>query len=134
MPDSHQPTHSAQFLKWFGRNALLVAVYYLSGRLGLYLAATGGGYAAPVWPPTGIAIAAIVIWGWRVLPGIWGGAFLVNLFVGPISGATFTGQNLLLSVFIAAGNALEAATAGALLSRFFGFSKLFEKHADVVGY
>src|SRR3989475_8326355 len=56
----------------------LAAVYVLAGKLGLLLAFVHAS-ATAVWPPTGIALAAFLLLGYRVWPGIFLGAFLVNL-------------------------------------------------------
>ena len=58
---------------------LIVAVVYFAGaELGLSLASLHEN-VTPVWPPTGIAIAAVLIFGPRVLPGVFLGALAANL-------------------------------------------------------
>ncbi|ABV37948.1 signal transduction protein containing a membrane domain an EAL and a GGDEF domain-like protein [Shewanella sediminis HAW-EB3] len=94
-------------LRYLALCATLSFVYYLSGRLGLSLAFEQAG-VSPVWPPTGIAISAVLIFGFRVWPGIMLGALLVNLSIAlPFSAA----------ILIALGNTLEAIVAGYLLIR-----------------
>lgn len=51
--------------------------YYVSAKLGLMLAIEPG-YATGFWPAAGIALAATLAFGWRVLPGVWLGSFLAN--------------------------------------------------------
>ncbi len=60
------------------RIAILAAGYTLTGIVGLSLAVPPG-YATAVWPPSGIALAAVLLWGPRVWPGIAAGSVLVNL-------------------------------------------------------
>ena len=91
-------------LSWF----LIATVYYLAASLGLSLAFEQAN-TSPVWPPTGIAIAAILFLGLRAWPGIFAGAFVANLS---------TGLAVLPALGIATGNTLEALTAGYLLLRF----------------
>ena len=55
----------------------LAAVYVLAGKLGLLLAFVHAS-ATAVWPPTGIALAAFLLLGYRVWPGIFLGAFLLH--------------------------------------------------------
>src|SRR5262250_1434860 len=87
---------------------VVASVYFGSARLGLSLAFLNAS-VSPVWPPTGVAIAAVLLLGYRVLPAVLAGAFLANLATGlPV--ATAAG--------IALGNTLEAATASYLLRRF----------------
>src|SRR5437899_3282080 len=56
----------------------LATAYFLAGKLGLMLAFVHKS-ATTVWPPTGIALAAMLLLGYRVWPGIFLGAFLVNV-------------------------------------------------------
>src|SRR5207248_7085482 len=58
----------------------IALAYFVSGWLGLLLAIPPG-YATAVWPPSGLALASALYWGWRVWPGIWLGSFLINVFV-----------------------------------------------------
>src|SRR3989344_2223192 len=60
---------------------LLLVVYVVSGKLGLGLAFVNAS-ATAVWPPTGIALAALLLLGYRYWPVILLGAFLVNRFAG----------------------------------------------------
>jgi PAS domain S-box-containing protein len=88
----------------------LAAVYYLAARLGLRYASIGQSVSL-VWPPTGLALAALVLLGRRAWPGIAVGAFLANAAT-PVPLAT--------AVAIAAGNTLEAVLAAGLLTRSAG--------------
>ena len=80
-------------------------VYYLAARFGLTLT-TVHDFAAFIWPPTGIALAAVYVRGHRVAPAIALAAFLVNVQ---------TGAHPLAALAIAAGNTLEALCAVWLL-------------------
>ena len=78
--------------------AALAAVYFVAGRLSLRLSFVPPG-ATPVWLPSGIAVAALLLGGgW-----LWPGVFLGSLFVSAASG-----QSVGIAFPIAAGNALEA--------------------------
>ncbi|TMC81872.1 MAG: hypothetical protein E6J08_06440 [Chloroflexi bacterium] len=89
------------------RLALVAVTYYVSARLGLELALVHG-QVTPVWPPTGIALVAILVFGVRVWPAVAVAAFAVNLPIGP---------NPLGAACIAAGNTLAPLTAAALMKR-----------------
>jgi len=80
---------------------LVAAVYFIAGKLGLSLA-FGNTSASPVWPATGIALAALLVQGNRLWPAVFVGAFLVNVT---------TAGTVLTSLGIAAGNTLEAVLA-----------------------
>lgn len=99
---------------------LLAAIYFAAAKLGLSLASVHTN-VSPVWPPTGIAIAAVLLLGYRVWPGILIGAFLAN-FLTPVPVAA--------SVAIAFGNTLEALSAGFLL-RSTGFHESLDRARDV---
>ncbi|MCB1938585.1 MAG: MASE1 domain-containing protein, partial [Rhodocyclaceae bacterium] len=64
------------------RNALIAFAYVLSGYLALRVLAIAPGYVAPLFPPAGIAVAALLIGGWRLLPGIWVGSLCINIIAG----------------------------------------------------
>src|SRR6185437_8845795 len=61
-----------------GRLLALTTVYFVAGTLGLKLAFVHAN-ATAVWPPTGIALAGLLVLGYRVWPAIFLGAFLVNI-------------------------------------------------------
>lgn len=86
---------------------VVAGVYFGAAELGLSLAYIHAN-VSPVWPPTGVAIAAVLLLGRRALPGILVGAFAANFFT-PIPIGSALG--------IAIGNTLEAATVGWLLGR-----------------
>ena len=62
--------------------ALVGALYYLAARLSLHAALVGTS-VTPVWPPSGIALVGLLVFGRRVAPGIYLGAFLVNVTLSP---------------------------------------------------
>jgi signal transduction histidine kinase len=104
------------------RIALLAAVYTLVGRVGLSLEPVGG-FATLVWPPSGIALAALVLYGRALWPGVFLGAFLVNLWVGAPPG---------VALGIAVGNTLEPVLGAWALSRVQGFDPSFSRLKDVI--
>src|SRR5213083_1851795 len=89
---------------------LLTLVYFIAGKVGLVLASLNAS-ASPVWPPAGIALAALLLFGYRVWPAILVGAFLVNVT---------TAGNVATSFAIAAGNTLEAVAGAWLVNQFAG--------------
>lgn len=103
------------------RVAALAAVYLAAAALGLSLAGTHGNVSL-VWPPAGIAIAALVLGGSRLWPGVALGAFVAN---------ALTGVSLGTAAGIAAGNTLEAVL-GVWLLRRAGFRPALDRVADVL--
>src|SRR6185369_5274760 len=57
--------------------AVLAAIYFVVAKLSLLLAIPPG-YATAIWPPAGVALAAVLVFGPRIWPGVWLGAILVN--------------------------------------------------------
>ena len=115
---------ASQRFRYLGIIAGLTAIYFVGGKLGLKLAWVNPS-ATPVWPPTAIALAACLGFGSRVWPGIFLGAFLVNLT---------TAGNLATTVGIAMGNTLEALAGAYLVRRFAGGRQAFERAEDVVKF
>jgi signal transduction histidine kinase len=100
---------------------ILAALYYVSARLGLELAYVSP-YVSAVWPPTGLSIAALLLLGAAVWPGVALGAFSVNLLMG---------GSLIIGASLAAGNTLEALVAVYLVNRFAGGRAAFERAPNV---
>jgi PAS domain S-box-containing protein len=88
----------------------LAVIYYSAARLGLYYASIDRSVSV-IWPPSGIAFAALTLLGYRYWPGVAAGAFLAN---------AATEIPLLASAGIALGNTLEAVVAAFLLRRTAG--------------
>lgn len=101
---------------------VLCALYFLSGRLGLSFHAVNG-FATFVWPPTGVALAALLLYGNRLWPGITLGAFLVNISIGAAP---------LTALDIAIGNTLEIVLAVYLLKNYGVFDVKFSRMRDSV--
>src|SRR3954464_933681 len=68
------------------RFVLVSLSYFLVAILGLQLAYVHPS-ASPIWPATGVAIAAVLLWGYRIAPAIFIGAFVANQL---IAGSVFT--------------------------------------------
>jgi integral membrane sensor domain MASE1 len=100
----------------------LAAVYYGAAKLGLSLAFMNSSISA-VWAPTGIALSALVFWGYRMWPGVLLGALLANAWTGvPAYGVAG----------IAIGNTGEALVGAYLLRRVADFRPSLERVRDVV--
>src|SRR5436190_2683833 len=100
---------------------ILAVIYFIAGKLGLMLASLHAS-ASPVWPPAGIALAALLLLGYRAWPAIFVGAFLVNVT---------TAGNFATSFAIATGNTLEALAGAWLVNRFAGGRNVFERPQGV---
>jgi integral membrane sensor domain MASE1 len=103
---------------------ILAVSYFITGKFGQELAVPHPD-ATAVWLPTGISLAVVLLKGNRVWPGIFVGAFLVNV---TRSGA------VLLSMAIAVGNTLEAVAGAYLVKRFASGSNAFFRARDVLRF
>ncbi len=117
---------------WFfrpdiGRDVLrifAIAVLYVVGAKVGFAFAFQTKQVTAFWPPTGIAVAALFLFGIRMWPGVWLGAFVAN---------AMTHESLLTAAGIAVGNTLAPVVGVALLNRFVGFDPRLERVRDVVG-
>jgi len=100
---------------------VLTLIYFVAGKLALKLAFVNAS-ASTVWPPAGIALAALLVLGYRVWPALFIGAFLVNVT---------TAGNIFTSFGIATGNTLEALCGAWLVNRFAGGAQLFDRPQSV---
>jgi len=100
---------------------IVAIIYIIAGKIGLNLASLHAS-ASPVWPPAGIALAAILLFGYRMWPAIFAGAFLVNLT---------TAGDVVTSIGIAIGNTLEALAGAWLVNRFAGGKNVFDRPQGV---
>lgn len=109
------------------RAALLVGVaaaYYLGAKLGLRFAFINASVTS-VWPPTGIALAAFVLFGYRIWPAVFAAAFAANLT---------TAGTAATSLGIAFGNTLEGLAAAYLVNRFARGGRVFDRVPDILRF
>jgi len=109
----------------FTRIVMLVGLYFLGGLLGkegTFLS----GRVVLVWPPAGIALAAILLFGYRFWPGVAVGAVLFACINGTPLG--------LFTLGTAVGNTMGAIVCTFLLRQISGFSNSMERTRDVTTY
>jgi signal transduction histidine kinase len=102
----------------------LAVVYAAAARLGLAFDAFAG-FAALVWPPTGIALAALLLFGYRLWPGVFLGAVIANSMIAHAS--------LSVAIGIGIGNTLEALVGVYILRHTPGFHQTLETVRAAVG-
>jgi len=104
--------------------ALLAAIYFGAARFALLLAIPPG-YATALWPPSGIALAALLVVGPRLWPGVWLGSLLANLSID---------ASLPAASIIATGSTLQALVLSALIRRHVGIPYRFRNVQQVVKF
>src|SRR5437868_9108427 len=102
----------------------IAALYVAAAKLGFTLAFAAE-QVSVVWPPTGLAIAAIFILGLELWPGVFLGAFLANIT---------SHEPILSASAIAAGNTLEAVVAVLLIRRIPQFENGLGRIRDVAAF
>jgi diguanylate cyclase len=106
------------------RLLVIAAAYFAAAKLAL--AVGGAAQSAPaVWPASGVALAALLLFGYRVWPGVWLGAALAGITVA---------SSTVDAALMAAGGTLEAVVGAALVRRCMGLPRSFERGEDVVEF
>src|SRR5664279_2856255 len=100
---------------------VVFVAYFAAGKIGLSTPFTSNNIS-PVWPASGVALAAVLLFGYRVWPGIAAAAFLVNW--GSIPGVAAMG--------LACGNTLAALTGAFLLKRVADLEVSLSRLRDVL--
>jgi len=114
-----------QNLTTFTRVIILIALYFIGGLVGKENSFLSGSVVL-VWPPAGIALAAILLFGYRFWPGVALGAVLFSCMDGmPLGFFTFG---------TAIGNTMGAIVCAFLLKKFIAFDNAMERTRDVTGY
>jgi signal transduction histidine kinase len=116
-------TTGTRRLSYAAELVVLAALYVAAARMGLTIDAVAG-FATLVWPASGIALAALLLRGFRLWPGVVIGALVANML---------TGAPLLVALGIATGNTLEAVLGAYALRRIPGFRTSLDRVRDVLG-
>ena len=118
LPFLLSPSHSRYWLML----AVISLLYFATGKLGLSLSVEAKQVTA-VWPPSGISLAALLLFGYRAWPAIALGALLLNISAD---------EPWLTACGITLGNTLEALSGAFLLYRVANFEKALERISDVL--
>ncbi|EKD64481.1 MAG: Sensor protein [uncultured bacterium] len=103
---------------------VLFLLYVTTAIFGLNIEAVGG-FATLVWPPAGISLAFLLLFGYQLWPGVWMGAFFANVLRGAPESVAFG---------VATGNTLEAVLGVFILTHFIkGFNYSLSRLSDVLG-
>lgn len=115
MPSTHRIKQGFAIL-------LVAGLYFVAAKLGLMVAFVNSSVTT-VWPPSGLALAVLLAFGWPMLIGVALGAFLVNLS---------TGLPFLIALAIACGNTLQAYVGAWLLAQVTDFRRDLSRLRDLV--
>ena len=110
--------------KYLAQIAFVFAAQLGAGRLGDVLLTINSGGIGPVWPASGVALGALLLWGYSVWPGVAAGAFLLA-FLSPLPHWA--------AVVYAAGTTIAALIAAFLLRHIANFRPSLSRLRDVIG-
>jgi PAS domain S-box-containing protein len=111
----------------------LALSYVIAGRLGLFLAVPPG-YATAIFPPAGIAVAAVFIAGRNTLPWTFVGSLLLNLWVGYDVDHQLSSLGIAVAVAIAVGSTVQAGVGGWGLRRLIGYPNALDNGSDLLRF
>jgi len=123
-PFAKLPPGPAKLLDSIFALTAVAVIYVVVARLSLTLASINPS-ATPIWPTTGFAIAAVLLLGYRVVPAIFIGAFVIN---------AMTAGTIITSLGIAVGNTLEAVVTAHIVNRWAGGQEVFDTPLNVAKF
>ncbi len=118
-----------------GRNLLLALGYALLAQATIILALPPGHLATPVWPAAGLALAGVLLYGRAVLPGIFLGALVFNLYQqGGLGSTGDHGDTLLVMTWLSLASTLQAGLAAMLIRGVLGEHNALLKDAAIIKF
>ena len=121
------------FSKYIAPNFIVATAYLLGGYVGLLLFVVPPSNAAAIWPASGIALATVLIFGYRVLPGVFIGSFILESshFLDTTSIDT-TVSSLVLAAIIAIGSACQIWVAAKITHHILKKDKALLKERSIL--
>jgi diguanylate cyclase (GGDEF)-like protein/PAS domain S-box-containing protein len=109
------------------------ALFYFAGQLAMPLAAPPS-YAGAIWPPAGIGLAAVLLWGNRVLPGIFVAELIINYQIFDHADLAGTFSTFFLFIIAGFNSALRSWLGAVLIRKFIGFPNLLIHPKQIFGF
>src|SRR6184192_747480 len=121
-------------IRSLGFIAVTAAIYFVTGKLALFLAIPPG-YATAVWPAAGLAIGCLLLFGNSAWPGVLIGSFLVNFWTS-LDTATFGGivKSVTVPALIAGAAALQALAGAFLVRHYVGIRTALATEKEVARF
>jgi hypothetical protein len=106
------PILSGSFAPWTSALAKALAAagcVVAASFVGMWIASGTQSVISPFWPASGVAVGAVLLWGWPALPGVYAGVLASNIFnglpaqfilVGPLG---LAGETALAAAIVRAG-------------------------------
>jgi signal transduction histidine kinase/CheY-like chemotaxis protein len=121
LPLARNPTNLWQVV-------LMAVIYFGLAKGSLFFAAVNG-YATPIWPAAGIALAAVLLLGYHLWPGVFLGGCMAHFI-----GEQLTGTAILSGLCIGTGNAVGTVLAAYLIKRSVGNHQPLNRVRDVFSF
>lgn len=122
------------FVKYLLQTLVVIIAYFAFGKLGLFLALPPG-FASIIWPASGLALAVVLLLGYKAFPGIFLGALLTNAYIAIDAGNDpLSSISIFLAVAIASGATIEALLGAFLIKRYVGFQSPLEQEDDILKF
>jgi len=124
---------SAPIVRFIAMMMVVGLVYYGVAKLGLLAFALPSGKVTPTWPASGVALAAILLLGYRVAPGIWIAAFAIHLdiLLGGSDPVPLT-RAIVVALMLGGSGVVEPLLGAILLNRSGGLSRALDRPTDVL--
>jgi integral membrane sensor domain MASE1 len=119
-----RPADIRRRLKYIVELSSIAIIYVALAKLSLALASIHPS-ATPIWPPTGFALAIVLLLGYRITPAIFLGAFMANVT---------TAGSISTSLAIATGNALESLVGAYLINQWSDGCRTFDTPGGVTKF
>ncbi len=123
------------FAKWLVQTLIVAVANAVTGSLALLLAVPPG-FASPIFPPAGISLAAMLLCGYRLAPGVFLGSLALNsfqLYLWPHAESSLT-QSAIVVATIAAGSTLQAFAGAWLIRKMIPSSMRLINERDIIWF
>lgn len=112
---------------------ILALIYFLSAKVGQFLSILPGN-VTPIWPPSGIALAAIILYGYQMWPGILIGSILGATWALDVTSWITIIKTLYIGSIIAVGVTLQGLAGGYLIKKYIPTGQIFRKPINIIKF
>lgn len=120
-------------LQTIGKLLLVCLLYVFLGRIALWLAVPPG-YAMAIYPPAGMALAAVLIFGRPMALGVGLGSMLLNFWISWERQQTVDASSIVLVSLIASGAMLQALFGSWLIKKVVGYPMALDNNRSILQF
>ncbi len=107
--------------------------YFIFAKLGLYFALPPG-FASPIWPAAGVALAIYLIWGWSSLIGTFLASFLANFGVNNPDAFDLASSSFWLPIMFASATCIQLVVTKLLLHQFCSIPTALDSGPKIITF